>query len=50
MQDCNTALHIAAKLGNSEVTKALLHAGANPILTNDVSSPIFKQFNGFKVV
>lgn len=30
-------MHIAAKLGNVEMIKALLQAGADPNLTNDVS-------------
>jgi len=36
-QDGNTALHIAAKLGNTEAIKALLSAGANPSIMNVVS-------------
>ena len=36
-QDGNTPLHIAAKLGNIETLKALLSAGANPTIINDVS-------------
>ena len=37
LQDSNTALHIAAKLGNTEAVKALLRGGANPHLMNVVS-------------
>ena len=36
-QDENTALHIAAKLGNIESAKALISKGANPYLRNEVS-------------
>ena len=35
-QDSNTALHIAAKLGNTEAVKALIRGGANPHLMNVV--------------
>ena len=35
-QDSNTALHIAAKLGNTEALKALLRGGASPLLMNVV--------------
>ena len=37
-QDGNTPLHIAAKLGNIETLRALLSAGANPTIINDVST------------
>ena len=37
LQDSNTALHIAAKLGNAESVRALLRGGANPHLANAVS-------------
>ena len=37
LQDENTALHIAATLGNRDVIKALLQCGADPSLTNSVS-------------
>ena len=37
LQDDNTALHIAAMLGNKDVIKALLQCGADPSLTNAVS-------------
>ena len=35
-QEGNTALHIAAKLGNMEVMKPLVHQGADPRATNVV--------------
>lgn len=35
-QDSNTALHIAAKLGNTEALRTLLRGGANPHLMNVV--------------
>jgi len=37
IQDGNTALHIAAKLGNVHTVKALLSAGAHPAILNEVS-------------
>ncbi len=40
-QDDNTALHIAAKLGNTSTVKALLHAGADPTLINAVSKVVY---------
>ena len=43
-QDGNTPLHIAAKLGNIETLKALLSAGANPTIINDVSRSICMQY------
>jgi len=35
-QEGNTALHIATKLGNLEVLKALVHQGADPHAVNVV--------------
>ena len=49
-QDGNTALHIAAKLGNTEAIKALLSAGANPSIMNVVSIYMTQHMYTFSCV
>ena len=36
IQDGNTALHIASKLGNIDSVKAMLSSGAHPAIPNEV--------------